>query len=471
MCRWITVLSSEDLSLSDVVLAPQNSLLQLSRDASFNPRYSTVNNHTTNGDGFGVGWYHSNTVNVPRLPLYTRRDIKGHENMYAATFRDTAPAWNNQNLREICVATRSHCILAHVRAASPFAAVTQENCHPFKAGRLLFCHNGRIGNFRKIRRALLARLTNEAFGRIRGTTDSEAIFALVLTFLQEDGKKQTTTPFQQKTPFGPLRMVYAIKKTLKYVVKLLKEAGATDNFSTMNFALTDGESLVVTRFCDKSPSVLPPSLYFAYGNVQALTGEMTSKDPAAFLNSKSDSEPPSNDEDGSPQTVESADEDGETTYDELPITLQMRESLPGLLYRDVDPSKAMFVVASNPLTKTHTWNPMPRNSIMWCTRGQMPELRLLRDKKPKTKILSDHTFVMENVKIGPVVIPDFHRKAKLLSDGVIVMETVRIAPEVKPVKEKLAPDHSIGEEAVIDDLPEPVVAPEPTATIAVGGPE
>ena len=84
--------------------------------------------------------------------------------------------------------------------------------------------------------------------------------------------------------------------------------------------------------------------------------------------------------------------------DEMPIDLLMRESLPGLQYGDVDPANATFVVASNPLTNTHTWNPMPRNSIMWCTRGHAPELRLLRSKatykKFKKKLLSEHTLIL-----------------------------------------------------------------------------
>lgn len=406
MCRWITVLSADGMSLSDVILAPQNNLLQLARDASLHPGFSDENNHITNGDGFGIGWYHSNTVEVPQLPFLSRRDIEGYENMYAATFRDTAPAWNNQNLREICVATRSHCILAHVRAASSFASVTQENCHPFKAGRLLFCHNGRIGNFPKIRRALLARLTDDAFSRVRGTTDSEAIFALMLTFLQEDGRG-AETPFKQQTPFGYSRLVLAIKKTLRYIGKLLQQANAEDNFSTLNFALTDGVSIVVTRFCDKAPIVMPPSLYFAYGHVEHLVGEITSKDPEKFVNElKKDNDESGEESETNPAHESSDEREEEQTYDELPIHLLLRESLPGMVYQDVDPSKAAFVVASNPLTKTHTWNPMPRNSIMWCTRGKMPELRLLRDKKPKTKSIADLTIVMDSVKVGPVVLPE-----------------------------------------------------------------
>lgn len=34
--------------------------------------------------------------------------------------------------------------------------------------------------------------------------------------------------------------------------------------STFNFALTDGHTVVVTRYCDKSPKIPPPSLYYAF---------------------------------------------------------------------------------------------------------------------------------------------------------------------------------------------------------------
>jgi hypothetical protein len=220
----------------------------------------------------------------------------------------------------------------------------------------------------------------------------------------------------------------------KYVEALLKQAGITDTYSTLNFALSDGDSLVVTRFCDKSPTVLPPSLYWAYGHAQDLIGEVTSKNPAEFVSQLHDAETASetdddadagsdpanhshhsnhsrnNNHNGMNNRIESSgnilsmmgpgasDDDTalteEGTYDELPIALLVRESLPGLLYSDVEHKKAAFIVASCPLTKTHTWNPMPRNSIMWCTRGQMPEMRLLRSKKSKTPILKDNTIVL-----------------------------------------------------------------------------
>jgi hypothetical protein len=49
MCRWITVLSSDEVSLSDIVLAPSNSLVQMAIDASFHPGNGEINNHVMNG--------------------------------------------------------------------------------------------------------------------------------------------------------------------------------------------------------------------------------------------------------------------------------------------------------------------------------------------------------------------------------------------------------------------------------------
>lgn len=118
MCRWITFISTEDMFLSDLVLKASNSLVEQALDASFHPGFAQRFNHAVNADGFGVGWYH------PHTPC-------------PAVFKDTEPAWSNVNLREICTATQSRCIVAHVRAASPGMGVHLPNVHPFKAGRLL----------------------------------------------------------------------------------------------------------------------------------------------------------------------------------------------------------------------------------------------------------------------------------------------------------------------------------------------
>jgi predicted glutamine amidotransferase len=348
-----------------------------------------------NGDGFGVGWYHTNVATCPYEesvhPFHTKGfhgsdEHKGSSQTLAAVFKDTQPAWNNANLREICMATRSDCIIAHVRAASKNTGVSQANCHPFKAGRLLFCHNGRIDNFSLIRRAMMAHLSDEAYVAVRGTTDSECIFAMILTYLARDDSGEPS-PFVQTTTFGHSRIAAAIKKTLRTIEIMLHEHGLTEGYCTFNFSCTDGESVVVTRFCDKSPDIPPPSLYFAYGNAQRLYSELTSEDPVSFVSQQSSSDDSSLDKADSDN---GSDTDSETTYNEKPVLLDKLESRPGRLFPDVDAQTACFIVASNPLTRTHTWHPMPRNSIMWCTRGSPPELRLLRLRSRTASMLRTH---------------------------------------------------------------------------------
>lgn len=467
MCRWITVLSSDPMSLSDIVLAPCNSLIQLSKDASFHPGSSELNNHVTNGDGFGVGWYHSfnpyipspqpikpTTELVPPTVISTTSLISSngatniknqsptttlvsggdgdddstgkkikcnHANalprLNAAVFKDTQPAWNNANLRELCLAVQSHCVVAHVRAASVFAGISQQNCHPFKAGRLMFCHNGRIEQFDLVRRKFHALLSDEAFINIKGTTDSEVLFALLCSYLTEDSY---VSPFHQSEPFGHDRLTTALKRVLRTIENLTENAGITKfGYCTCNFALTDGETMVVTRFCDKSPSIPPPSLYFAFGDSTKLYDELTQEQiPDVIGGSGSVSTPPrpfnklcsTVSDDSSQRTASSAgsvgsgnngrttssgnlSSEGDSTdfFDENMIDVENWDSKPGTVYADIDLNRASFIVASCPLTRTHTWHAMPKNSIMWYTRGSLPELRILKRRKATRSFIFSET--------------------------------------------------------------------------------
>jgi predicted glutamine amidotransferase len=68
-----------------------------------------------------------------------------------------------------------------VRAATG-TPVQQTNCHPFCHGRWLFVHNGFIDEHMRLRRDLLLAVDPELFERIEGTTDSELMLFLALTF-------------------------------------------------------------------------------------------------------------------------------------------------------------------------------------------------------------------------------------------------------------------------------------------------
>jgi glutamine amidotransferase len=240
------------------------------------------------------------------------------------------------------------------------------NVHPFKAGRLLFCHNGAIQQFHLIRRKLLAQVTEEAFHHIQGTTDSECAFALILTNLAKDGRGNPS-PFQQTDVFGHDRLYSAVKRTIRQIEHVLKETGiqaSHDVPSRMNFALTDGETVVCSRFCDKYPDFAPPSLYFAYGDAEQMNRELCDEENALDVQS----------EEGTDDNGELEDEEEK---DAVERDLSQQQSLPGKLLSEVDPTSCAFIIASDPLTKTTTeltWHRVAANSILCYTRGSIPRL-------------------------------------------------------------------------------------------------
>jgi predicted glutamine amidotransferase len=153
MCRWLAY-SGSPVSLEDLLYRPEHSLIDQSL-------HSTLGAETTNGDGFGVGWY--GTADTPGV------------------YRSIEPAWNDRNLRDIAGQIQSPLVFAHIRAAIG-SAVQQTNCHPFRFGRWLFMHNGFIADFQHVKRDLVLAVDPSLFGSIEGSADTEIFFYLALTF-------------------------------------------------------------------------------------------------------------------------------------------------------------------------------------------------------------------------------------------------------------------------------------------------
>ncbi len=96
------------------------------------------------------------------------------------------PAWSNDNLRSLAAHVSSPLFLAHVRAATG-TPVQETNCHPFRHQNWLFVHNGSIAGYHDLRRELVNAIDAEFFNSMYGTTDSETMFGLALSFgLQDD---------------------------------------------------------------------------------------------------------------------------------------------------------------------------------------------------------------------------------------------------------------------------------------------
>jgi len=158
MCRWLAY-SGAPVLLDELLYKPTHSLIDQSRHARLGVE-------TTNGDGFGVGWY-------------TGSEVPG-------IFHGIGPAWGDRNLQNLSAHISSPLFFAHIRASTG-TAVQETNCHPFRYGRWLWMHNGSIAQFHRVKRDLMLAVDPDLFPAIEGSTDSELMFFLALTFgLRED---------------------------------------------------------------------------------------------------------------------------------------------------------------------------------------------------------------------------------------------------------------------------------------------
>ena len=206
MCRWLAY-SGSPILLEELLVKRERSLI----DQSLHAREGAT---TTNGDGFGVGWYGDGEA--------------------PALYRSVHPAWNDRNLRELSAAVSSRLFFAHIRASTG-TAIQETNTHPFRYGRWLWMHNGLIREFARVKREIVLAIDDALFPCIEGTTDSEAMFYLALTFGLED---------------DPIRAV----ERMAGFVEAVGGAHGVDHPVQMTVATTDGETIWAFRYSSEGES-------------------------------------------------------------------------------------------------------------------------------------------------------------------------------------------------------------------------
>ena len=200
MCRWLAY-TGGPIQISELLIKPKDNLIHQSLHAK-------AMRIPTNGDGYGLGWY--------------------DKQPYPGLFRSIRPAWNDMNLHDLATHIESPLFMSHVRASS-LAPIQETNCHPFRYNQWLFMHNGQIAQFEFLRQTLLAKISPEYFNDLMGSTDSEVMFYLALTFgLEED-----------------------VTKGIKEMVRFVKATGKKFRVSGdiwMTLAISDGISLWGYRY-------------------------------------------------------------------------------------------------------------------------------------------------------------------------------------------------------------------------------
>ena len=210
MCRWMAY-SGGKIQVDELLFNAKHNLI----DQSLSSRSAET---PTNGDGFGLGWY----------GRHARPGL----------FHSIRPAWNDFNLRDLAANIESHLFMAHVRATS-LATVQETNCHPFRYGNWLFVHNGEVFEIEKFHRELLLAVDPKYFSNILGSTDSELMFHLALSFGLENDP-----------PGALMRMAGFIERTGK-------EKGVAESL-WMTLGVSDGKTLYGVRYASDNAA---PTLY------------------------------------------------------------------------------------------------------------------------------------------------------------------------------------------------------------------
>jgi glutamine amidotransferase len=216
MCRILAYLG-EPLPVRNLLFDPDNSLVA----QSYSPR---MMNTFLNLAGFGMKAWDPSSLR-PEEPF---------------TYRATALPSFDRNLRHLSAKVAPTCLIAHVRGVtfSEDAVVAQTNLHPFHfaGARVVLAHNGHLRQFARMRYALLEHVRPELAERIEGTTDSEWIYALVLSQLEDPSGLPDTR-----------QLADAVAGALS-ILRDVRAAHEIDTSSPVNLCVSTGNSVVATRF-------------------------------------------------------------------------------------------------------------------------------------------------------------------------------------------------------------------------------
>jgi glutamine amidotransferase len=215
MCRFVAYYATQPIRAAGLLADDRNALLaQSCRDLR----------GESHGDGWGVGWYEGDL----------------HPFIGPKLVRSEKAAVDDPLYRETVAQIVSPLAIGHVRQAS-VGNLSLANTHPFTVGCWLFAHNGTLQNFSLVSPTLEAEIGPELLKHRQGTTDSELIFLWLLAGLTKLGA-EPDRPIRESAAFVPF-----FCDALTRLADLSEKTHPIEK-SKFNFLLTDGATLVATRW-------------------------------------------------------------------------------------------------------------------------------------------------------------------------------------------------------------------------------
>jgi glutamine amidotransferase len=216
MCRVFAYLG-DPVTLDGPLYSADNSLIR----QTVSPRLMSL----LNIGGFGVAAWNADSVDPSRPYFYKTPSV---------------PVFD-RNLKALAEKVQATAAISHVRGVvyDPAETVGPQNLHPFRfpQAQVLLAQNGDLYDFGKMRYELLQFVPPEIARHIEGTTDTEWVYALVLSQLAD--------------PWGPAsaaELATAAASAIKILREIRDRLGLQIQ-SPVNLVISDGNSLIATRFC------------------------------------------------------------------------------------------------------------------------------------------------------------------------------------------------------------------------------
>jgi predicted glutamine amidotransferase len=216
MCRALLYLG-EPVLLDNLLFQPDSALVR----QSYMPKMLNLLNLA----GFGLrAWDRSS--HAPDRPFF-----------YGSP---SLPVFD-RNLKNLAEKVRAECVLAHVRgvAYSTAVEISLQNVHPFQFEGLpwALAHNGDLAGLAEMKPHLAAHVKPEFLARIRGTTDSEWLYAVFVSQLRDPRASAT-----EQELFSSLESTLAIVREARQKIGIALSSSA-------NLFIANGTQLAALRYC------------------------------------------------------------------------------------------------------------------------------------------------------------------------------------------------------------------------------
>lgn len=168
-------------------------------------------------------------------------DAASHDPERAYAYYSQSLPVFDRNLKNLAQKIRAGCLLAHVRGVAYHTGVdiSLQNCHPFhfRDVPLTLAHNGELARFAEMKPLLAPAVRPEFLSQIHGTTDSEWVYALLVSQL----------PDPHRHP-GADELAAALERTLE-IMRAARGKLGIGSSSSLNLFIADGTQLAAVRYC------------------------------------------------------------------------------------------------------------------------------------------------------------------------------------------------------------------------------